>query len=74
MKLKDLIGQDNPPLTGAGQPICLSFYLRQGCWSNCKRVATHNKALSPAEKQRVAEFALGQMAKRPAAGAAPTPP
>jgi hypothetical protein len=72
--LKDLIGLETPPQTDDNQPICLSFHMKQGCWSNCKRIATHARQLSNAEKQRVANFALAQMAKRTVATATPTPP
>jgi hypothetical protein len=75
LQIKDLIGTDTPPLTDDNHPICLAFHLRQGCWSTCKRVATHTKGLSNNEKQRLANFALAQLAKRsPAAGAPATPP
>ncbi len=72
IRLKDLIGTDAPPQMDNGQPICLSFHLRQGCWSTCKRLATHSKPLSTAEKQRVADFALAQLAKRTARDGAGT--
>jgi hypothetical protein len=65
MKLKDLIGTDEVPLADDQQPLCLSFHMRQGCWSTCRRVNTHAKTLSTGEKQRLANFALAQMAKRP---------
>lgn len=75
IRLKDLIGTADPPLSDNNQPICLSFHLRQGCWSNCKRLSTHLKPLSNAEKQRVANFALAQMAARPTpSGGVSTPP
>jgi hypothetical protein len=67
LKLQDLIGTDTPPLSDDNLPICLAFHLRQGCWSTCKRVGTHAKTLSNAEKQRLANFALAQVAKRPTA-------
>ncbi len=56
VKLKDLIGADTPPLMGDTTPICLSFHLRQGCWTTCKRSPSHSKHLSPGEKQRLANF------------------
>jgi hypothetical protein len=73
-KLKDLIGTDTPPLMDDGTPICLSFHLRQGCWSTCKRAATHAKQLSNAEKQKLANFALAQLAKRGSTGPQTVPP
>jgi hypothetical protein len=64
LHLKDLIGSDDPPLSDDQQPLCLSYHLRQGCWSTCRRLPTHAKHLSTGEKQRLANFALAQMAKR----------
>jgi hypothetical protein len=64
VKLKDIIGLEHPPLMDDGTPICMSYHMRQGCWSNCKRLASHGKQLTAAEKQRLATFALNQLAKR----------
>jgi len=71
IKLRDLIGTSPPPLMDDGTPICLSYHMRQGCWSSCRRMGSHGKQLSSSEKQRLATFALHQMAQRQQA---PTPP
>jgi hypothetical protein len=36
-KIKDLMGDSAPPLLDNGLQVCLSFLVRQGCWSTCKR-------------------------------------
>jgi hypothetical protein len=63
IKLKDLIGTDAPPMADDNTPICLANHLCQGCWSTCKRVANHARHLTNSEKQRLANFALAQLAK-----------
>jgi hypothetical protein len=63
IKLKDLIGSDPPPTLDNGTPVCLSFLVRQGCWSSCKRAASHSKPLSAAERSRVTTYLTTQMQK-----------
>jgi hypothetical protein len=55
-KLKDLIGTSNPPKHDNGTDMCLSFLLRQGCWSNCKRANQHTSVLSANEQRRLQEY------------------
>jgi hypothetical protein len=43
--------------------MCLSFHLRRGCWSQCKRAHDHNRTLSPGERQRVITFVTAQLGK-----------
>jgi hypothetical protein len=50
MKLKDLIGTTNPPTLDTGRDMCLSFLLKNGCWSNCKRAAQHTATLTTAAR------------------------
>jgi len=50
-KLKDLMGDTVLPNTDAGEPICLSFHVKGGCYSNCRRRSNHGKVLNLAEKQ-----------------------
>jgi hypothetical protein len=71
IKLRDLIGTSPPPLMDDGTPICLSYHMRQGCWSNCRRIGSHGKQLSSSEKQRLATFALHQMSQRQQAPTVP---
>jgi len=54
--LKSLIGNDPPPTLDDGSPVCLSYYLRNGCWSNCRRANTHNRTLSAAEKAKLETY------------------
>lgn len=80
MKLKDLMGNDAPPLADDGQTLCLAYHLRNGCWSNCKRVHNHGKTLNAQEKQRLVTYLTTQLAKRtplapqPSPAGAPLPP
>jgi hypothetical protein len=48
-KIKDLMGTEPPPTLDNGQQICLSYLLRNGCWSTCRRASTHGQALSAAK-------------------------
>jgi hypothetical protein len=70
-RLKDIMGTDAPPLTDDGQTICLAFHLRNGCWSNCKRVQNHGKPLTTSEKQRLADYLTTQLSKRTLPAAQP---
>jgi hypothetical protein len=64
LKLRDIIGTAQQPLTDDGKPICISFHMRQGCWSNCKRLDSHNKPLTASEKQRLEAFVMAQLAAK----------
>jgi hypothetical protein len=55
-KIKDLMGNTPPPLLDNGQQPCLSFLLRGGCWSTCRRAASHGHTLSDAERTRLLEY------------------
>jgi hypothetical protein len=59
IRLKDLIGVASVPTAEDGTSLCMSYHLRNGCWSNCARRATH-RTISASEKQRIADFALAQ--------------
>jgi hypothetical protein len=61
--IKDLIGSDPPPTLDDGSPICLSYYLRNGCWSNCRRASTHNRTLSPTEAAKLESYVQHQVTK-----------
>ena len=73
VRLRDLMANATAPQADDGTPICLSYHLRSGCWSNCARHASH-KVLSAPEKQRLAEFSLAQLPKVQPTKAAPTAP
>jgi hypothetical protein len=72
IQLRNVIRNDQVPLNDAQQPMCLSFHLRRGCWSQCKRAHDHNRVLSAAERQRVTSFVSTQLGKL--AAALPHPP
>jgi hypothetical protein len=61
VKLRDIIGLDALPTMDDGTPICLSFHLHQGCWSNCKWVCNHSSSLAPSEKQCLANFVTSKV-------------
>jgi len=62
MTVKDLMGTDPPPTLTDGSQICLSFHLRNSCWSNCKRAASHHP-LSATERQQFETYVKTQVAK-----------
>jgi hypothetical protein len=58
-----VIKNDPVPVNDANLPMCLSFHLRRGCWSQCKRAHDHNRTLSARERQWVVSFMSTQLAK-----------
>jgi hypothetical protein len=73
IQLRNIIKNDHVPLNDSQQPMCLSFHLRRGCWSQCKRAHDHSRQLSPAERQRVSDFVKSQLAKLASALPRPLP-
>jgi hypothetical protein len=63
LQLRNVIQSDTVPLNDAGHPMCLSYHLRRGCWSQCKRAQDHGRQLSGAERQRVVNFVSAQLRK-----------
>jgi hypothetical protein len=63
IRLRDLMGNDPPPALDNGQQVCLSFLLRGGCWSTCKRAASHTHPLNAAEKARIKTYLTTQAQK-----------
>jgi len=59
----DLVGSDAIPVGDDNSPICLSYHIRGGYFSNCRRKEKHNKQLSPEEKQKLSNWMVDQMAK-----------
>jgi hypothetical protein len=56
LKIRDLIGTVPPPQLDNSAQVCLSYLVRQGCWSTCQRAHTHGKTLNAAEKSRVINY------------------
>jgi len=56
VKIRDIIGNAAPPKMDNNTDMCLSFLLRGGCWSNCKRASNHGHTLSPSETQRLQQY------------------
>jgi hypothetical protein len=50
-QLCTVIKNDPVPLNDENFPMCLSFHLRRGCWTQCKRAHDHNRSLTIGEKQ-----------------------
>jgi hypothetical protein len=78
IKLRDLMGSDHPPALDNGQQMCLSFLLRGGCWSTCRRATSHTHSLNDNERNRLIAYLQTQRQKlqpapTPGAGASPTP-
>jgi len=62
-KLTTLVNQAPPPTMDSGQQMCLSYFVRGGCWTTCKRSSTHARQLTPTEKQRLMTYLREQMQK-----------
>jgi hypothetical protein len=63
LQLRNIIQNATVPLNDANLPMCLSYHLRRGCWSQCKRAQDHSRKLSGAEKQRIVTFVSSQLQK-----------
>jgi hypothetical protein len=77
VKLRDLMGSDHPPALDNGQQMCLSFLLRGGCWSTCRRAASHTHTLNDNKRNRLISYLQTQKQKlqpapTPGAGASQT--
>jgi len=62
VKLRDLIGTTAPPKMTNGTDMCLSYHLRKGCWSNCRRATNHVSTLSAVETQRLQSYITQRLA------------
>ncbi len=51
-----------------GAPMCLSYHLRDGCWTNCKRLHDH-RLQSDGEKTRLHAFLRSRQPAPAATGA-----
>jgi hypothetical protein len=71
-KLKDVIGTSTPPILDNGAEMCLSFLLRQGCWSNCRRAQQHTSTLSQNEQARLSAYLTQRLRSSPSIGAQTT--
>jgi len=45
-----------------GTEMYLSYHLRGGCWSNCRRAKHHGMPLSPVEVQRLEQYITARLA------------
>jgi hypothetical protein len=63
LQLRTVIKNDTVPNNDNNLPMCLSYHLRRGCWSQCKRAHDHNRTLSARERHRVITFVTAQLAK-----------
>jgi hypothetical protein len=56
IKIKDIMGTTSPPKMANGTEICLSYHLRGGCWTNCRRAPNHQQTLTPEDIQRLSQY------------------
>jgi hypothetical protein len=66
--IKAFIGDNPPPNNDEGAPMCLSYHLRDGCWTNCKRLQDH-RLQSDGEKTRLHAFLRSRQPAPTATGA-----
>jgi hypothetical protein len=71
VKISDLVGSDPVPLGDDNNPICLSYHIRGGCFSNFRRKDNHAKTLPTAEKSQLSNCIVDQTAKLKAKFAMP---
>jgi hypothetical protein len=62
-KIRDIMGNTQPPVTNGGDPLCLSFHAKGGCYSNCRRKKNHGHILSQAEKEQLANYIADRLEK-----------
>jgi len=63
VKINDLLGSDPVPTGDDNNPFCLAYHIRGGCFTNCRRKASHDKALSAKDKQQLSNWLVDQTAK-----------
>jgi hypothetical protein len=73
MKIRDLMGSASPPLNDDNLPMCLSFHVKGGCFSNCRRRADHTRPLTAADKDRLRNYIADRLAAAPMAPPSVTP-
>jgi hypothetical protein len=73
VKIKDLIGTTTPPKTADGTEMCLSFHLRGGCWSNCRRAANHTSVLTTPDIHKLQQYVNRRLTAITPAPPPPTP-
>jgi len=71
VRIKDLIGNDEPPKNETGGRMCLSFHLRGLCFTNCRRTADHTRPLTQIDKTVLFNWVIDTLAKWRAAGTIP---
>jgi hypothetical protein len=55
IKIKDIMATTTPKMVN-GTEICLSYHLRGGCWTNCRRAHNHQQTLTPKDIQRLSQY------------------
>jgi hypothetical protein len=63
IKITELLGTDEVPVGDDNVPFCLSYHVKGGCFSNCRRKENHSKTLLPEDKQRLSNWLVDQTAK-----------
>jgi hypothetical protein len=62
-KNRDIMGNTPPPTADDGQPICLAFHTKGGCYSNFRHRANHSHTLTHAEKERLENYIVDRLEK-----------
>ena len=52
-QMRELLRFHPPPANDAGHELCVSWWGRGGCYSNCGRAATHRPFANPGERTRL---------------------
>lgn len=65
IKIRELIGPTSPPHNDDQEPMCLSYHLKGGCYSNCKRRSDHTRTLSADEITRLANYVADRLPHLP---------
>jgi hypothetical protein len=55
VQLRQLTSKTTPPTTDDNRQLCVTYHVRRGCNSSCKRSYSH-RSLSATEKQRLGNF------------------
>jgi len=61
IKIRELVGNTSPPQFDAGGEMCISFLVRNTCWTNCKRASQHRANLTAGEQTRLEQHLTNQM-------------
>ena len=61
-QIKQLIGDSEPPTNDTGTTMCLSYHVRGGCWSTCRRKEDH-RPQAAGKKERLKNYMRARAAQ-----------